>query len=349
MLASLRDALQKIISNSDQSSADGQHELLQRLDKLLYHDTLKYQANLTIVDCEDFCQYFCRLLPSYCDRRSFYHLITNSNTQPLKASIDFTFQENAKNIFDELISKKLKEYEPQSVERHIELLTNWTDMAITKMGIMCVEIVSDIDMPQVFLWLQEKTLCGDGALLYNPTPGRGFTAADLARNYLMACSMNESMEAQEDFYRNTWLNGVEVNFHKVKDLDEALNQFILNYPRTAVHISSYERKVTDMLNSPMGQKLKSMGQNPSSLILYAKFISLYEQMARDRSNIALNAVKKLAKIPADQQMMLPPSSEKLKQSDSDFTIDQNLRIVVTKLFIDQFKQFITTRNIKEIQ
>ena len=57
---------------------------------------------------------------------------------------------------------------------------------LDKMGVMYVEIVNEVNMAQVFLWLQEKSLFGEASLLFNPSPGVYFTATDMARNLLLS-------------------------------------------------------------------------------------------------------------------------------------------------------------------
>ena len=58
------------------------------------------------------------------------------------------------------------------------------------------------DLPlQVFLWLQEKSLFGQGSLLHNPSPGVDFSGADLIRNLILVSVMDQSLSYQAQFYR----------------------------------------------------------------------------------------------------------------------------------------------------
>ena len=70
------------------------------------------------------------------------------------------------------------------------LLLELVHQTLDKMGVMYVEIVNEVNMAQVFLWLQEKSLFGEASLLFNPSPGVYFTATDMARNLLLSPGVN---------------------------------------------------------------------------------------------------------------------------------------------------------------
>lgn len=93
----------------------------------------------------------------------------------------------------------------------------------------------DIELPQLFLWLQEKSIFSMGALLFNPAPGIKFAASDLVRNLLMSEIIFQSnnnansnihinakaqlvgvygtrCEAMEDVYRELWIIPLEEAF-----------------------------------------------------------------------------------------------------------------------------------------
>ena len=42
-------------------------------------------------------------------------------------------------------------------------------------------LLTPADPCQVFMWLQEKSLFGEAALVFNPAPGLFFTAVDMIR------------------------------------------------------------------------------------------------------------------------------------------------------------------------
>ena len=55
--------------------------------------------------------------------------------------------------------------------------------AIHKMSVMLVVIINEVNLGQVYLWLQEKSLFGEGALLHNPSPGEFLTGNLSNDNY----------------------------------------------------------------------------------------------------------------------------------------------------------------------
>ena len=61
----------------------------------------------------------------------------------------------------------------------------------------CFHFQSEINLSQVFPWLQEKTLFGEAALVHNPKPGIDFTPADLARNLILASVLDRKLSEQE--------------------------------------------------------------------------------------------------------------------------------------------------------
>ena len=93
------------------------------------------------------------------------------------------------------------EFENRSRERKLSELADLAHLALEKMGLTLVEILNEINMAQVFLWLQEKSLFGQGALLHNPTPGVDFSGADLIRNLILVSVMDQSLGYQAQFYR----------------------------------------------------------------------------------------------------------------------------------------------------
>mmetsp|Transcript_28515 Transcript_28515/g.33714 ORF Transcript_28515/g.33714 Transcript_28515/m.33714 type:complete len:680 (+) Transcript_28515:24-2063(+) len=73
-----------------------------------------------------------------------------------------------------------------SHEIRLEILSREAKRLIKRFSFIMVEVLSEINLPQVFLWLQEKSLFGMGALLFNPTPGVKFHASDLVRNLVLS-------------------------------------------------------------------------------------------------------------------------------------------------------------------
>ena len=91
-----------------------------------------------------------------------------------------------------------------------------------------------VDLAQAFQWLQEKTLFAASAVLWNATPGATFAACDLARNYLLASTLNGSVEAQEETHVAQWFEPLESrvrfrgvsNAYRTRHPSEAFDAFL---------------------------------------------------------------------------------------------------------------------------
>ena len=136
------------------------------------------------------------------------------------------------------------------------------------------EIVNDINMAQVFLWLQEKSLFGEASLLYNPTPGVYFTAVDMARNLLLSPMMSESIADQERFYRQHWLEPIESCFATSAVFNLALSEFIKLKCVDLTHESDSEKAYMHYSNSATAS-LSSQGRE--NIRTYAKLCSVLDQ------------------------------------------------------------------------
>ena len=93
-----------------------------------------------------------RLIPSYLDRPAFYSIINNDaeENSPDSAS----HQWKAYHYFD----RKNKTLNVEEIEM---MFFN----ALHKMSIMLIVIVNEVNLGQIYMWYQEKSLFGMGALL----------------------------------------------------------------------------------------------------------------------------------------------------------------------------------------
>ena len=127
----------------------------------------------------------------------------------------------------------------------------------------------------MFLWLQEKSLLGEAALVFNPAPGLFFTGVDMIRNLILAPVIDLSLQEQEDFHRSLWLDPVESFFsgqENSAEFNKTLNEFVTERTKKSEHKSKGELTYTAALN---GSKFLS----PDSklyITTYAKFITLLE-------------------------------------------------------------------------
>ena len=51
---------------------------------------------------------------------------------------------------------------------------------------MLVVIMNEVNLGQIYLWYQEKSLFGMGALLHNASPGEYLTGGDMVRNLVLS-------------------------------------------------------------------------------------------------------------------------------------------------------------------
>jgi hypothetical protein len=169
---------------------------------------------------------FSRLCPSFIDRYSYfeqvmmgtiqYYIDMQSEQENLKSgrsslitiaqNDEITQQEVAKKFFNSCVESMFT----------AEEVTLIVDKTLHSMRMMYCEIISEVNLPQVFLWLQEKTLLGMGALLYNPSRGINFEASDMARNLLLSTFSGVGEKEQERLYRKLWLEPLELPLRRRK-------------------------------------------------------------------------------------------------------------------------------------
>ena len=128
---------------------------------------------------------------------------------------------------------------------------------------------------QVFLWLQEKSLLGEAALVFNPAPGLFFTGVDMIRNLILAPVIDRSLEEQEEYHRTLWLEAVESFFpgqENSAEFNKALNEFVTERTKKSDHKSKGEITYAAALN---GSKFLSP-ESKLYITTYAKFITLLE-------------------------------------------------------------------------
>ena len=149
--------------------------------------------------------------------------------------------------------------------------------------------------PQVFLWLQEKSLLGEAALVFNPAPGLFFTGVDMIRNLILAPVIDCSLEEQEEYHRTLWLEAVESFFpgqENSAEFNKALNEFVTERTKKSEHKSKGEITYAAALN---GSKFLS-SDSKLYITTYAKFITLLETItlglseAEEQKNIKASKI-----------------------------------------------------------
>jgi len=190
-----------------------------------------------------------RLIPSYLDRPAFYSMIDNNDAQ----------QDTSSNQW-----KAYKYFEAKNKRLDDEGIEVMFSNALNKMGMMLVIIVNQVNFGQVYLWLQEKSLFGEAALLHNASPGEYLSGGDMVRNLMLAAVANQDLAAQELFYFQYWLKPIEEKVPKsvTEFVYEFVRKFDFNYEsKTEIYAKQY---------------LKDKPHAIENILAYARFYSLYE-------------------------------------------------------------------------
>ena len=109
-------------------------------------------------------------------------------------------------------------------EDQLSLLTGLFRSALIWMRMMKVEVESQLNLSQWFLWLQEKSLFGFASLLANDTPGVSFQAADLVKNLLLSAFLEKPVQYQDEVYQTLWRINIQ---ESITDIDDFLGGFFL--------------------------------------------------------------------------------------------------------------------------
>ena len=194
---------------------------------------------------------FATLLPSFCDRQAFFELLAGgackhalfasgtaagvaaARCMGVSKTASESRQGATKAHFDSAIAAHLARRRTTGAATDapdggdVSELAHIAQRALCTMIVMFVEILNKVNLSQVFLWLQEKTLFAAGALVYNPTPGIDFSASDMARNLCLApFVMHLPLPEQERLYRALWLTPLELLHPGPEAMDRLLDAFI---------------------------------------------------------------------------------------------------------------------------
>ena len=168
LIYSTGNVVVKLNQNQEPIIIDGQQRLTTTLILLIsLRDRMKNpnEANKYIMNGEKY-----RLIPSYLDRPAFYSMIDKAENKCDSSS----HQWKAYNYFD----NKNQHLSAEEIE---QMFHN----AIHKMSIMLVIVMNDVNLGQIYLWLQEKSIFGEGALVHNASPGEFLAGGDMVRNLVL--------------------------------------------------------------------------------------------------------------------------------------------------------------------
>lgn len=195
--------------------------------------------------------------------------------QPANEEIQ-SFQMGTYEIFMDCLNRELKS--SKDPKEKLATLTVILNQSLDKMGVTLVDILTPVDLAQVFLWLQEKSLMGMSAFLKNDRPGARFAATDLVRNLLMAPFMDRSLEAQEAVYRTHWQEPLEMKFGSAAAFGSAMESYIKVQHPAASRPSQFEETVASFAKT---------FPNLRDVELYAKFVTIYEDKRRESERDSL--------------------------------------------------------------
>ena len=234
---------------------------------------------------------FVRLLPSFRDRAPFFYALLRDRVVraaggvPLEAAAPLraALQVAALDRFEELASRL-----------DGRALRDLASRCAAHMSLMRVDFVApDLHLPQLFLWMQEKSLFSMGALLFNPTPGVRFRGCDMVRNWVMAHFLDEpgGSAGLESLYRRVWLDRIESPLVDSDRLDAALLAYVRHQVAASTAVSHTARHI-GQFETMAAQGFQMMRiANPAAdeyrgVHVYGEFQSYMEQReVRDRTGV----------------------------------------------------------------
>ncbi|CUG61050.1 Hypothetical protein, putative [Bodo saltans] len=232
-----------------------------------------------------------KLVPSLADRYTYASLISGSVVG--NDELGSTPNEHLigmKQTFDACIATTLAEVACD--EDKLTLLTDILRQSVDEMYLVSIEIQNDPDLAQVFLWLQEKSLLGMGALLQNLAPGVEFHAADLVRNILFAPFMRKyglGSDALASCYKTLWLLPIEAAAGTPAAVDALIDKVLASWyssqngspEATWVshrhYVSPYEQRIVQMI-----EWFRSSGvlkYSTDGIERYARFLTFVDDFA----------------------------------------------------------------------
>jgi len=146
-----------------------------------------------------------RLLPSDVDRRPFLKSMIGNRSQDIQLSeLEASTESNmfkTKQFFDTYLKQQICKI---NLKEKVRVIGKIFQSSVLWMKMMVVNVESDVNLSQWFLWLQEKSLMGFASLLTNDNPGVDFRAGDLVKNLLLAAFLEKSVQFQDEIYRQLW-------------------------------------------------------------------------------------------------------------------------------------------------
>ena len=251
-----------------------------------------------------------------------------NNTGTSIPSVQTTAYNSFRNRIKDEISKVT------TFEDKVDLYTRIMIESTKRMGVMMVKIENEIDMAQVFLWLQEKSY-GASLLFANTWHGECLACCDLIRNLLLSPLLNLPLQTQETFYFNNWLTGLERKFGSRADFNSAMKRFIAARRPLLKVPSSFEEQFTKAFG-----KVGS-GDAFIELAEYSKFVTVLEDM---KQKIDIQDKVESAKDIQDKVESAKDSQDKVESAkDSQDKVESvKDKLEECKLFIAEINAFLNS-------
>jgi len=238
VLAALRDAALELLQ--EDPSHDQGAKLIAGLNLLLYKDEAAAEAWVQHSveggslphDSFDTLQStgaapFMRLLPSWVDRKNYYEATLGGlvrqacpGWQPSK-DMEESHQGQAKIAFDSEVAASLAR--KATLQEKWMALKHLVENATLGMALMYVEILNEVNMAQVFVWMQDMSLMN---VMFNPHPGIQLRGNDMIRNLVLSTYMQLPLDEQEAQYRQLWLEPIELCCDGIEVMDDVLERFL---------------------------------------------------------------------------------------------------------------------------
>jgi len=233
------------------------------------------------------------LTPSFHDREPFQRIVSGDETKETEK--DVSYQTLAYSYFFKQIKAEMNTQRVRTVPEMKDFFSTLIHQQLDLMGVTFCEILNEINLAQVFLWLQEKSLLGEAAELFNPAPGIFFTSVDMIRNLLLAPILSTSMKEQNSMFKEIWSDPIESFFLKygpknIEIFNKCLEDYVKEKSEKLQHVSKAEKTYLKVLS---GMKSASP-QSKMYITTYAKFISILEKMNENSEDSQIKVSKQLS-------------------------------------------------------
>eukprot|EP00797_Seminavis_robusta_P026754 Sro492_g153830.1 Protein of unknown function (DUF1524) (361) ;mRNA; r:22518-23600 len=229
------------------------------------------------------------LVPSFVDRASYFEIICQDHVlealekQHASSYLGFSsecqssVQHKTFRIFSQEISRLVGNGAKNKLQ---SLFRKQTD----GFSLMYIELLTNDNIQQVFLWMQEKTVFGMGRLLFNPHPGVDFKPIDLTRNLVVSSVMNRPLEEQMEFYQKCWVTPLEDRFgtdQLERILEHLVERVTTEKPKEERYVGNMEKQLEMQLAMAPVAMQESLFPEDMPMMVYAKFHSWVQKRAND--------------------------------------------------------------------